>query len=266
MNTCRSGSGISPLIMPNLPTAAVRTVIMSGESPKLSEALAKLDIDVLYTGKNGLLEESISNHADMLVYHAGSDVLALSCEQKNLFDNLQKLQIKPVYLRALINSPYPFDALLNAARLGSFLICNLKTVAKEITDLAITQELEIVDVKQGYTKCSICIINENAIITEDIGIKTACEKRGIDVLLISKGSVKLRNHGYGFFGGCTGLIDKNKLAVTGNIKLHSDYKMLNEFLTKYGINVISLTDDELVDIGGIIPIMQKNSSTNQGEP
>jgi hypothetical protein len=256
-----SNQSVSPLETPNLPTSPVRAVMMSGESKTLSEAFKRHYIRVFHTTMNQSLHESISGHADMLVYHMENAEFLVSSDQISLYKELRSLELNPHYLRALIKSPYPCDVLLNAARVGHFLICNLKTVAVEIINAAKLADLEIVDISQGYTKCSICIINSNAIITEDKGIKDACVKRGIDALLISKGSVKLNKQNYGFFGGCTGLIDKNKLATAGNIKYHTDYNRISDFLCKHNIEAVSMADGTLFDIGGILPVLQVKTDT-----
>jgi hypothetical protein len=245
-----------PLKMPNLPTGPVRAVILSGENITLAEAFKSQNIEVLFTQNNQNIDAEVSFHADMLCHHIFDCDIILSTEQMFLAGALKSIGFNPIMLRTPLYSPYPYDVALNAARIDKFLICNPKTVSEQILNTSEENKLEIICVSQGYTKCSVCIINSRAIITEDEGIQKACEKKGIEVLHISKGSVKLRNHAYGFLGGCTGLIDKNKLAVTGNLSKHSDYKQINEFLMKHEIEAISVLDDELTDIGGIIPIAQ----------
>ena len=43
--------------------------------------------------------------------------------------------------------------------------------------------MNIFDSKQGYSKCSICVVNENAIITEDNGIARLLKNSQIDVII-----------------------------------------------------------------------------------
>ncbi len=253
---------MKPLKIPNLPTTAVKVVITAGGISGLKDSLQKLSINNLETSININLEPGIANHSDLLVYHFCDNKILLSSEQMFLYRKLSELKFHPMLSMTTISSPYPGDVYLNAARLGMFVICNTKTITPEILTFAESNNLEIIHVKQGYTKCSICILNKNTIITEDEGIKIILEKKGIEVLLISKGSIKLNNHQYGFFGGCTGLIDKNKLAIIGNLKYHTDYERINKFLLKHNIQPVSLIDGDLQDIGGIIPIIQMNNDTS----
>lgn len=247
---------MKPIETPHLPLRPVKTVIMAGDSITYIKALQTLNIEVLATQRNKALEDSISFHADMLCFHLGCRKILIEKEQILLQENLSQIGFEPQKISRSIKSPYPEDALLNGARVGEYLVCNPKTVSNIIVSDALIKGLELINVKQGYTKCSICIINKSAIITEDVAIKIACQNKGIDTLLISKGSVNLKNHSYGFLGGCTGLIDSNKLAVCGNIKNHKDYLAIDRFLMKYHVKPVCLADGELVDIGGILPIAQ----------
>lgn len=247
---------MKPLDTPHVPSKHVKTVIMAGDAQTHIKAIQTLNIEVLTTRKNKALEQAISYHADMLCIHLGCLDILLAEEQVFLYNELCRLGFKPLRIRTNIKSPYPTDALLNSARVDKFLVLNPITASELILNDALIKNLELIEVKQGYTKCSICIINKNAIITEDSGIKKECENKGIDTLLISKGSVKLKNHAYGFLGGCSGMIDKNKLAVCGDIKKHKDFILIEQFLKKYSVEPICLSSEELIDIGGILPITQ----------
>jgi hypothetical protein len=59
-------------------------------------------------------------------------------------------------------------------------------------------------VKQGYTKCSLVVVDEKSVITSDMGLAAALQRFEIDVLLISQGHVALPGLQYGFLGGASG--------------------------------------------------------------
>ncbi len=242
---------------PNLPTAPVKLVIMSGEYKFLNVSMSKLSISVLNCETNILLDRSICNHSDILIHHLGDNNILMSKEQMFLSKTLLEFGFNINYIKNCIKSPYPNDVRFNAARLGKYLICNPKLLAHEILEIAEYNDLKIIPVNQGYSKCSICAIDEHSIITDDRGISVACELKGLDTLLISKGSVKIKEYSYGFIGGCTGLIDKNKLAFCGNVEKHSDYKEILKFLDEHKIDPVNLYEGDLLDIGGIIPISQE---------
>ena len=75
----------------------------------------------------------------------------------------------------------------------------------------------------------------------------------IDILiLVDDNKIKLTGFDHGFIGGATGLINESILAVNGNIELHTNYNEIIEFCNKYGVEVISLNNDEIIDIGSIL--------------
>ena len=112
-------------------------------------------------------------------------------------------------------------------------------------------------IKQGYSKCSVCICGYNTIITDDKSIYNAVSSYdNINSLLIEKGSVSINKYDYGFIGGCCGLIDKNLLLFNGDLSLHSDFNKIKNFLYDNDIKYIDIKRKPLTDIGSIIPIME----------
>ena len=89
-------------------------------------------------------------------------------------------------------------------------------------------------------------------ITADKNISNTAIKNNIDVLLIENKGIILKGYNEGFIGGATGLIENNLLAVNGNIKLHKDYIRIKQFCREYGVDIVSLSDEPICDIGSII--------------
>ena len=100
-------------------------------------------------------------------------------------------------------------------------------------------------------------MNENSVITEDEGIAEILKRHNIDVLKISAGDVLLPGHDYGFLGGASGKISKDKLFFAGDIKSHRDYKDIYNFCTMRDVMPISLCEGRLIDLGSIIPVLEK---------
>ena len=118
---------------------------------------------------------------------------------------------------------------------------------------------EIIDVKQGYSKCSVCICNHNTVITDDISIYNALlQYDNINSLLVEKGSVRINEYNYGFIGGCCGLIDKNLLLFNGDLSTHTDFDKIQKFLYDNNVKYIDVKNKPLTDIGSIIPIIEKD--------
>ena len=134
------------------------------------------------------------------------------------------------------------------------MICNTKTAYKPA--LKLLKEKIILHTNQRYAKCCCAVVGENALITSDNGIYKICLANKIDVLKISVGDILLDGYAYGFIGGCCGFISKNTLAFSGNVKLHKNYTDIRDFARNYHVELYSLTNGKLYDIGGILPIKE----------
>lgn len=97
---------------------------------------------------------------------------------------------------------------------------------------------------------------KDAIITMDLGIRALAQFLGIDVLLVHEENIFLDGYDYGFLGGCCGLIDKNVLAFTGKLDSLECAAEIRAFLEKHCVQYIELTQNQMIDIGGILPLME----------
>lgn len=148
---------------------------------------------------------------------------------------------------------YPDNTCLSAVQCGSKLIGRIASLDEKVKEYCRIHGIELINVNQGYAKCSCVPIADNAIITADNGIVNTLRNTDIDVLPIGKGSVQLEGAEYGFLGGASGYDRDNKTVYfCGNINHHPDSKQIKSFCESYGTNVVSLSDNDLTDIGGII--------------
>ena len=110
--------------------------------------------------------------------------------------------------------------------------------------------------RQGYSRCSVCVVNDNAIITADEGICRSAKAHGIDVLKIRPGYIDLPGFDYGFIGGASFKLSDTKLAFTGGLDKHPDAERIIEFASLHNIDIVYITDKPAFDIGGAIPITE----------
>ena len=238
----------------NLPESKVTTVYADVDDITLKKAFDDLSIEVVNVIENPFLDTPVSCHADILGIYVGKSTFLADKHQIELCKFIEDNNGKSVIIEN-IKSPYPTDCLLNFADIGDFIICNKSILTEQIVNFL--PDKTIFDVKQGYSKCSVCICKHNTIITDDISVYNAVlQYDNINSLLIEKGSVNIDKYDYGFIGGCCGLIDKNLLLFNGDLSLHSDFDKIKNFLYDNDINYIDIKGKPLTDIGSIIPIME----------
>ncbi len=200
-----------------------------------------------------LFDKPVSAHPDMLLFWGDS----LICHDeyfKTAKNEISEIaEIKGVEIE-LSNEPiekkYPLDVLFNAIELGKNIICREDSVSKHIKRYAERLEKSIVNVKQGYAKCSVCKVSDNAIITADKSISKSARSLGISVLDIYPGYVCLNGYDCGFIGGASGN-DRNNTYFCGNIELHPNGEEIIGFCKDHGAPAISLSDEPLYDVGTI---------------
>ena len=244
------------LINPNLPQNKVTTVFADVDNNALKSVFNKFAIKVVSATENKLLDAPISKHADILANYVGKSTFLADINQVELCNFIEDYDGKSVLIDN-IQSPYPNDCLLNFADIGDYIICNKSILTEQIVKYL--PKKEIIDVKQGYSKCSVCICNHNTVITDDISIYNALlQYDNINSLLVEKGSVRINEYNYGFIGGCCGLIDKNLLLFNGDLSTHTDFDKIQKFLYDNNVKYIDVKNKPLTDIGSIIPIIEKD--------
>jgi len=209
--------------------------------------------------KNDAFAEPICAHPDMNLLHLGdSQWLVTESAFSGIGNKCSNLELE---IRGREESEkilnYPNDVFFNCAIMGNHIIMNKKYSDSRIVSYAEKHNLTLIDVKQGYCKCAICIVDENSLITEDEGIYRAIKKQSdLDILLLKKHEIKLNGYEYGFIGGASGKLDQNILAFTGMIELHTEYQEIKTFCERKGISILSLSNEALYDYGSLLPISE----------
>ncbi len=244
-------SEFASLINPNLPTSKVCHVVMSNENPQFVKESVHLGINVLPTEQCNDVLPAVNRHADMLFSYLGGGKYLIEKSQTKLKSELDRLSGFTCKDCVSLGPNYPDDILLNTCIIGNLAICCKKNIHP-----AFKESFEIIEVPQGYSKCSVCVVDKHSIITDDKSIYNACKGHNIDALLIRKGSVRLNGFDYGFIGGCCGKISEDTIAFCGNLDTHCDALKIKSFLSERNVTYISLGKLELTDIGSILPITQ----------
>lgn len=215
-------------------------------------ALENIGFSVIPTIKLDFLYDAVLSHADIQIHCLGADRFVCAPETFEYYKKHFPHAFELIKGSSPLGSQYPDDIAYNTAAIGGSVIC-----AQKYTDNVILSQYrragkKIINVRQGYAKCSTCVAGENAVITSDSGIAAAAELNGIDVLKISEGNIRLRGMNYGFIGGASGLASEHTLAVNGNINTHPDADRIKTFCKHHKTEILCLKDGILEDIGTII--------------
>jgi radical SAM superfamily enzyme len=227
------------------------TIIADSRMPEEAKKNLKKLGDVLFLNPTEITYKSISAHPDIFFFQTEDGLIYAPNAPKRIVKELKKRKIKLTEGKKEVGKKYPETVPYNAVGIGDTLIHNLKHTDSTILSLYKNH----IHVNQGYTRCNLLALNENAFITSMEDYKEVAEtQRRKDaeckVFYIDPKQIKLEGHDHGFFPGCCG-VWKNNLIVCGSTKYLKEKEELDRFLKDNNFNLIELYDGELVDVGSV---------------
>ncbi len=229
-------------------------LIVAGDILQQSEQILKeQNIQIIKTDKCIDVYDEISYHTDIQMINIGNNIVIAPNMYDKYIDVLKQSEINYIKGESILKNKYPENVQYNGCIIGKYFIHNLQYTDKKVIELLEKNEYICINVKQGYTKCNISIVDENSIITQDKGIAKELSKY-FDVLCINeKENISLGNM-QGFIGGATGLISQNLWCINGDINRLKDCNKIIDFVTLKNKEILCLNNEEVIDIGSIIPI------------
>ncbi len=246
---------------PNLPENRVKLVIIGDLYRNiLKKPLNDLGIDVCTVDEGKNLLYPVRYHADMMMSYIGSGKFVAMEDTAN--ELRRKLTVGATVYdgKSCIKEQYPYDIAYNILQIGRKYFHNTPYTDSIVKELLFANGLDSIYVRQGYSKCSACVVDEKSVITSDKGIYNALISNGFNALLISEGYIDLDGYDYGFIGGCSGKISKNEIAFTGRFDDHPDHDRIIEFLEMHDVRAVILTEKRIFDVGSIIPVKEESGN------
>jgi hypothetical protein len=245
---------------PYVPNRRVDIAIISKDaSAEIFHSIDRMGIKPIPTVEAPNLHKSVANHPDMvLALLPDGSVVAAPSVWDYYSTELQKHGIRVIKGRTALQRDYPDDVPYNIVLLNDTLVHRLDVTDGAILEFADRFDMKKLNIRQGYSKCSLVIVNEKSGITSDEGIFRTLSGQGFDILLIRPGHIRLPGMDYGFIGGATGLISKHEMVVAGSLNLHPDGVRIEEFLADRGVSLVNLSEEPAMDIGTIIGLSAVN--------
>lgn len=215
--------------------------------------LLNLGYHLMHCPRCGILYDAVCGHPDMLVNLLDKKTVIVHKDMDKVFINkLRTLNIDVLLTEKSLGRSYPEDIILNAVNLDNLFMHNIKFSDPLL--LRLVQGKQLINIKQGYTKCSTAIISSSAAITSDVKISKQLLSHGLDVLFLPPGDIVLPGLNYGFIGGCCGLIEENVIAFYGNLNYYCYGREVLQFLKKHKVTPVFLREGKLIDRGSIFLI------------
>lgn len=221
----------------------------------ISDALSARGFEVIKLPADPSLPEPVNGHADLLVFILDEFLLTrrdyYATAKKEIDRVCEASGMNLLISDNKAGGKYPDDCGFCAAISGNTVICREKSTDSALLTLARGKDYSVLNVNQGYAKCSCAILADGSIITADLGIAKATQGAGIDTLTIEPGRIDLPGYGCGFIGGASGLCGIT-LYFCGNIEIHPEHQRILEFAERHNTDIVSLSDEVLYDVGSLI--------------
>lgn len=225
----------------------MKYVIVAENFPEDSAEKLKKYGEVVRTRANKNLLKGLDTHTDILVHPLSKGELVVD---RDNFEYYKKFfpDKKVIPSHSSLSKKYPKDVPLNAFTFKNYFIHNLKFTDKVLLDYYKNSGYDMINIKQGYGKCSSLVTND-FIITSDGGIYESL-RDFIPIYKINHGEIRLQNFNYGFIGGASGALGK-KLFFTGDFAHHSSHEEILKIIKKYNYEIEILSKDPIEDFGSI---------------
>ena len=223
------------------------------------QTLQRLGYELIEIKKSTKIYSEISSHVDIFACKVKNKIIA----EKHVYDILKNKLKKYIIIQgnSAIQNVYPKDINYNVCIVGNKAIHNFKYTDSQIVQELKKNNFELINVKQGYSNCSIAVIDENSIILNDKGLYNSLNDSGLNILFLDyMPDIKLldENGNYsemnGFIGGAIARIDDN-IVVFGDLNKVDNKSYIRKFIEKKNLNIIDFSGLDVIDYGGIIEVL-----------
>lgn len=221
------------------------------ESERLE--LQALGFHVVLSEELDFLYDAVKGHPDLQFLSACGKLICHKGMSAGKAQELAGLGVSITLTEKALKLPYPGHIILNAAVSDDLLVHRLKDTDPSV--LEAFEGLKRVDVRQGYTRCSLSYVGQDAYVTNDDGIARTLRKLKKNVLHLPYGDVQLEGFSHGFLGGCLSRVEIGSdqlLLITGDLACYQYGKTLADFLQHIGIIPYPIGTGRLKDRGSII--------------
>lgn len=222
------------------------------------EALKILGYELIELEKSDRVYEEISSHVDIFCTKIKNKLIVEESKYKYIKNKLEDT-IEPVQGESSVSKDYPYDIPYNICIIGNRAIHNFEYTDKQILEILKKENFELINVNQGYSNCSIAVIDENSIITNDIGIYNKLKKCGLDILFLDyELDIKLlKENNYskmkGFIGGAISRVGDN-IFISGDLNKIDIENKIRNFIERKNLQIIDFKDLDVIDYGGVLEI------------
>ena len=219
------------------------------------EKLIELGYELIEINESTKVYPEISSHVDIFACKVRDKIII----EPTQYPNIMPYEKNSIKGQDEIQEKYPDDIKYNVCTIGKKAIHNFQYTDAKLKQELINNNYELINTTQGYTNCSIAVIDDSSAIVTDKGLYKILQAHGIDTLFINEElDIKLLNgkqysNKKGFIGGCISKIG-NHIIIFGDLDKIDANRKIREFIQQKGLEIIEFKGLDVVDYGGVVEI------------
>ena len=219
--------------------------------------LKSLGYELVELPKSEKVYEEISSHVDIFCCKINHILVVEKSCYAYLKSKLQNTNMQIMEGKTIVSGKYPQDIPYNVCQIGNKIIHNFAYTEPVILQKIEEENLQKIQISQGYSNCAISVINENAAIVTDKKIARKLADFGIEVLLLENiPKIQLFHNSnfstmQGLIGGAMARVE-NKVMVFGELEKIDYNHQISKFIEKQGLEIVDFKGLDVVDYGGLI--------------
>ena len=220
------------------------------------DKLKELGYELIEIKQSRNVYEEISSHVDIFTCKIGHKIIIEPIQYKTIKEQLL-YEIDAEKGTEKLEEKYPNDIKYNVCTIGKKALHNFQFTEPKIKKELIKQGYELINTTQGYTNCSIAVIDKNSAIVTDKGLFKILQKHNIDVLYLEYDlDIKLLNeNGYskrkGFIGGAISRV-ADEVIIFGDLNKIDEKEKIRRFISSKGLKIIEFKGLDVIDYGGTV--------------
>lgn len=229
------------------------------------EYIASLGYEVIQNDFDLNVYDEIAAHVDVYYTKIGNVIFAAPNKK-------DKVPFTVQLCTSEVGKEYPHDVPYNVCIIGNKIVHNFKYTDPIIKMYLEKNNYQIINVEQGYSNCSIAVIDNDSCITSDISIARSLVDAGIDTLYVSEPDIRLKKRTNsifvdqskmsfcdsemsGFIGGAMTRLG-DQVIVFGDINKLTNGKKIKSFIEKKGLKLHYFEGLDVVDYGGVLEVIE----------
>lgn len=232
----------------------MQVIIDERIAENIEKYFSDLDYELIKVKKHDQVYNEISSHTDIFCTKIDDTVIY----EKNAISSKINSKYICKYGDNVENS-YPKVAAYNVCIIDNYAIHNLAITDKKILEILNSKKYNLINVKQGYSRCSILPLNNKCCITSDKGIYNELIKNNFDVLYIDPSELdiklfssdKVYSKMSGFIGGCSTVMGDIVIFFGDLDKFKCKEKLVN-YINSKGFKAKDFKNMDVIDYGSCI--------------